>query len=382
MSEEDALDEALADISTPIGFTWEDTTFIDSLINTQATLLDNYDPSLTTYPEGKLVIAFKYGEDVEDVPENYALCWKFSIGYYDTITKDSTLVDTTWIYNTTDTFINNRVVYVKASNGSIWNNYNSAKNKYMATGDVWTPHNGHRYDIKTQHCSFLCRYKLIDLDQNQNQKIVGWTCDAYQNRDDKYSQRSNNSWVGFHEKETATAFWGVQKSIEYFKWRQHATFPHPIYVYANSKAVKSGIGGQFNAKGEGTYNTNTPEHEIHVAPGMDYYSSNTLEMLGHEVAHVVNYERGKLGHGISDAHEANYINEGFADVFGVAIHHWIMGSTAPIGHGLTMGIGAIYINEVCKIHSLIIFPVGLHLQPHIIQTVTKPMHNHIREEDW
>lgn len=311
LSEEDALDSVFAHFDSSLGFSWNDSEFVDRLIRMTEDTSGNYDSSVTSYPTGELIIAMKHGQSIIDTPTNYALCWKFNISYLDTITKDSVLVDTVnyWQYNVHDTFVTNRVVYVNANNGDIWAMYDPTQGAFMTQGQVLTWFHGNRTDFHTAKVTFGFNYHLTDL--NDNFAIVQW--DGLNTDLTQTVKGSDNIWTNMIEREHASVHWCLQRSFDYYTDYQYANISKDLFAvtYYNDNL---NIGAAYTPPFSTPFNIN--KHIILVAPGIDVYSSANLDLISHEFCHMVNYERGKVGVGLHKYHEASYINEGFADIFG------------------------------------------------------------------
>ncbi len=328
MSESAALDSVFAHFDSTLGYTWNDTSIINSMIRTSEDTSGNLDSTVTTFPEGELVIAMKRGEDVEDIAANYALCWKFAITYKDTITHDSTLVDSTWVYNSRDSFISSKVVYVNANDGTIWKMYDPSHGGAMHTGNLWTYFNGHVSNINTFKASLsINRYRLDNRTHNYEMQLFN---DPQKNFNRNLVISTSNNWYTFWEKQAANPYWGLQMAYEYFKWDRHGVFNKRVIAIANAgnnSQFGVPIGGRYYPPGAFKPGGNTTDHTILIAPGFDALSTANLEMMGHELSHALNYEHGRIGAGLQDAHEARAIDEGFADIFGLLSEERALGWT-------------------------------------------------------
>lgn len=315
MVEEDALDSLMSYFSPTLGFTWEDEDYENSLIDLTEDSLGNFDSSVTSYPVGELTVALKYGDDIEDIATNYDLCWKFQITYFDTIRHDSILHDTSWVYNALDTVVFTRKIYISATGGEVWRDENPVQGWKYVNGNVWTWYNGQRWDILTRTCN-LCRNYVL---QDETRKV---TAKWVKNTNPNLVRASNNSWVGgWMEQEPATAYWGVQRAYDYFK-QMGGSFNTRIGIYTNSRM--SSLGTQYiPPKVYGYSGANHSDHQIIVPPGFGALSWASLEAMGHEVTHVLNFERGQVGVGWKETYESRAINEGFADIFGLLTETWV-----------------------------------------------------------
>lgn len=327
ISESVALDSVFAHFDSTLGYTWNDTSIINSLIRTSEDTSGNVDSNVHIYPEGELVIAMKRGMNIEDIADNYALCWKFAITYKDTITHDSTLVDSTWVYNSRDSFISSKIVYVNANDGTIWKMYDPSHGAYMATGSMWTYFNGHNSNFKTRHCTIGCtQYRLDDMTHN-------FQMDIFREPQKSFSRKlvtsNNNNWVSFDEKRAANPYWGLQMAYEYFKWDRHGVFNKRLIGIADASFNNGygvSFGGRYYPPGAFPW-TGSSDHTILVAWGFDALSTANLEMMAHELSHALNNEHGSIGTGLPDAHEARAIDEGFADIFGLLSEERVLGWT-------------------------------------------------------
>jgi hypothetical protein len=317
MTESSALSEALDYIDPPLGYTWQNSAYELSLIELTRDTSGNVDSSITSYPEGDLLIAKKYGEQHEDAAENYALCWKFGINFYDTVTHDSLVVDSTMTYNVFDTIIRHIVVYVNAENGQVWGAYDPSRGSGFHTGSVWTWYHGARNDIETFRDCFItpaCPYKLVS-----SRGISTLRLNSSNNIEDVNA--TNNSWVdGALEKEPASAHWAIEKAYDYYKFVQFYVPKKYINVIVNNKNI-NGSGARWSTS---AIKAIKGEDEISLQPGFDVLSFTSLDIMGHELTHAVINQSSQLGANQYRT-EATALNEGFSDIMGLAAETWVEG---------------------------------------------------------
>lgn len=266
--EENALDTLLDSINAQYGYIWDnDSAEFDIKEETG-------DTNATNYPVGELVVVKKFGTTYEDVAENYMLCWKFYVSYYDTVTVDSVYVDTTFMSVHTDTPLLHRVAYINAHTGAVEALYDHGMaSSYLA--NQWTWYYGYKTgEMVTYKRCPTCDYMLND---NVN-KIYGVL--AYKNMN-TYVKDNNNNWVEDDTKTAAQGHWAATRSHIYFLIKHGANFNGVKIHYYNYDLWARGS----NAIWYENFGKNAisirPDVKISGYPS----SAATLDIIGHEITH-------------------------------------------------------------------------------------------------
>lgn len=351
ITEEDALNEAIEYLNPAFGFSWEDTVIemnVKEMYTDTATgALDTF---ATTYPLGKgeLVVAKKYGEEYEDIPGNYALCWKFGISYIDTTTLDSTYVDSVTVYNVPDTFEKAVWIYVNANTGEIWNEYNPARGwSEFSNATVWTWYNGYRTNLKNAwwpwpnsfipwpspkgsgYALLTAKYGRIETYKMQSINlgggVTGWT--GFRRLRDVIMEpyaTMNNQWIENNTvKEGATAMWSVQQAYDYFANEQGMWHNNGVKIMINSPQFSQTRinGARYSPPWLWPYDQYGRD-VIEILPGWGPFSFASLDVIAHEYTHGMIYKSSQVGYYTSNP-ESFALNEGFADIFGLLTESYV-----------------------------------------------------------
>ena len=310
LSDSAALSLALSHLNSPLGYSWQ----YVNIENSYKTLFQDdssgyYDTSRTTYPKGKLVITKRYGENYEDNAESYALCWKFQIGIVKSTVRDSMITDSGIVYNVLDTFVAQQMVYVNASTGDIWADYDPAVGNYFTTGKVWTWAYGDKYDLNTSTCG-TCRYIL----RNNRNIWATWASKSVLD----VRKENDNLWVCCtKERDPATALWSLQKSWDYYATQQGVSRGNNLVVASN---YPDKFGAFYISDGDEDYIT------MMDAGVSGITSSAGLDLMGHEFTHREINRTTKVGMYNYNYTEAAMVGEGLADIFGLLTETWVLGS--------------------------------------------------------
>jgi hypothetical protein len=288
IDESDALSAVKGHINTSLWFSWEDPHHDDTV--------RTWDSTYTSFPDGQLIIAPKYNDT--DTVTNYALCWKFSITWYDTVEVDSADIDTAMF---------TKDFYVDATTGVMHTEYDNATG---VLGHVQTIYDGYHTNQINTKCGFLCiDYKLVD----DERKIETRKFD--QNYWPDVPWDNNNNWVESMNHNAATAQWAVRQTHMYYDWHHGNFNSNWTTIYTNASAQLSL--GMAASKRDGN-------KELIYINQIDY-SKASLDMLAHEFTHgIIRNTSGSIGYW-EQFEESRGLNEGLADIFAMCTEKWYRG---------------------------------------------------------
>ncbi len=311
ISEADALIDA-KDYINAIAYPWEDTALEDSLeVATE-------DSTATYKPTGELVIAIEHDPSIDDVAENYTLCWKFvvphaeEVMYIDTVVVD-TLIDTVLLYET---------VYVDATSGTVSHTYNATDYGSYHSGTQWTWHYGYRSgEIETFLCDACFLYKYRLKDQRGIETYTYHTTSALFRKSQQPVRDNNNNWVESDTKTAAQAHWAIERAFDYYGvfygWPTWSTSIIANAVNDNTIALD----------GPAAYKLVNYTHLLFVQRDNlnGVTSAAALDVMAHELTHGKIRESSNIGNGYQPGTQQAAMKEGLCDIFGFAIKNWFLG---------------------------------------------------------
>lgn len=211
-------------------------------------------------------------------------------------------LDTTGV----DTIVKKLIVYVDATSGTIFDEYNPELHGYHQTADQWTWYYGQKFDeMSTYKCSACTRFSLED----RNRKIYTLKSSGqfFENFRDQ-----NNNWVETDKKTGAQAHWALTFTRDYYY--------NKLYVPAGANIRKLKVICNQATDGPASFIPDDKRPIIRV--GFDntggYTSAAAEDVLAHEYTHMFISETCKLeSGGPSSSQESAALNEGFSDIMGM-----------------------------------------------------------------